>query len=71
MKSSQMDHRGGAPFERHSKAQRKARSGQARKQAYRSPRLEKYGDLRTFTLGGTPGAGDSGGGAFIENPFSP
>ncbi|MCP4201631.1 MAG: hypothetical protein GY769_06810 [bacterium] len=66
-----MDHRGEAPLEWNSRAQRKARPGQARKQAYRSPRLEKYGDLRTFTLGGTPGAGDSGGGAFIENPLIP
>jgi hypothetical protein len=27
---------------------------------YRKPKLEELGDLRTLTLGGSPGAGDSG-----------
>jgi hypothetical protein len=29
---------------------------------YRKPQLEVLGDLRTLTLGGSPGSGDSGGG---------
>lgn len=29
---------------------------------YTSPRLSELGDLRTLTLGGSPGAFDSGGG---------
>ena len=29
---------------------------------YRKPRLQELGDLRTLTLGGSPGTGDSGGG---------
>jgi len=28
---------------------------------YSKPALRKLGDLRTLTLGGSPGAGDSGG----------
>lgn len=28
---------------------------------YRKPGLESLGDLRSLTLGGSPGAGDSGG----------
>ncbi len=32
--------------------------GTARR-AYRSPRLECFGDIRTLTLGGSPGFGDS------------
>lgn len=27
---------------------------------YRKPHLQELGDLRTLTLGGSPGAGDSG-----------
>ena len=30
---------------------------------YVSPRLVELGDLRSLTLGGSPGFGDSGGGA--------
>jgi hypothetical protein len=37
---------------------------------YRKPHLDKLGDLRTLTLGGSPGTGDSGGGTFIEFPPS-
>ena len=35
---------------------------------YRKPQLEELGDLRTLTLGGSPGIGDSGGGQFSEFP---
>ena len=35
---------------------------------YRKPQLEELGDLRTLTLGGSPGTGDSGGGMFSEFP---
>ncbi len=36
---------------------------------YRKPHLEELGDLRTLTLGGSPGVGDSGGGAGSEFPL--
>ncbi len=32
------------------------------RRSYRKPHLEELGDLRTLTLGGSPGTGDSGGG---------
>jgi hypothetical protein len=35
---------------------------------YLKPRLEELGDLRSITLGGSPGAGDSGGGISTEFP---
>jgi hypothetical protein len=35
--------------------------------AYRKPRLRILGDLRTLTLGGSPGANDSGA-SRIRNP---
>jgi hypothetical protein len=35
---------------------------------YRSPRLERLGDLRNLTLGGSPGMGDSANSA-IEAPL--
>jgi len=35
---------------------------------YRKPRLQELGDLRTLTLGGSPGTGDSGGGGGVEFP---
>lgn len=31
----------------------------ARRRPYHTPRLERLGDLRSLTLGGSPGAGDS------------
>jgi hypothetical protein len=31
---------------------------------YRAPELREFGDLRTQTLGGSPGVGDSQGGLF-------
>jgi|WetSurMetagenome_2_1015567.scaffolds.fasta_scaffold364610_2 hypothetical protein len=36
--------------------------GESSRQVYQKPRLEKLGDLRTMTLGGTRGFGDSGDG---------
>lgn len=36
---------------------------------YRLPRLSAYGDLRTLTLGGSPGMGDSGPTVAIRNPL--
>lgn len=37
---------------------------------YSKPILEELGDLRSLTLGGSPGVNDSGGGFQIENfPF--
>lgn len=30
-----------------------------RRRAYRAPRLELFGDVRSLTLGGSPGNGDS------------
>ncbi len=44
---------------------RRARSGKRR---YVSPGLERHGDLRTLTLGGSPGVGDSGD-MFSQNPL--
>ncbi len=35
---------------------------------YRRPALEKLGDLRTMTLGGSPGTGDSGGSSLVTFP---
>lgn len=37
---------------------------------YEAPRLEVLGDLRTLTLGGSPGVNDSGA-QFTEQPFIP
>ncbi|MEW5939862.1 MAG: lasso RiPP family leader peptide-containing protein [Chloroflexota bacterium] len=36
-----------------------AESNEATGRTYRKPRLEKLGDLRTLTLGGSPGINDS------------
>ena len=36
---------------------------------YVSPRLTHYGDLRTLTLGGSPGTGDSGPTVGIRFPL--
>lgn len=41
------------------KRDRGRRTG-VRKRPYRTPRLERLGDVRDLTLGGSPGAGDSG-----------
>jgi len=51
--------------------------GAPRRRPYVSPRLTDLGDLRSLTLGGSPGAGDSGIGAprkplvFGEAPIPP
>lgn len=36
---------------------------------YRKPELRQLGDLRTLTLGGSPGTGDSGGGVGVQFPI--
>lgn len=38
--------------------------------AYRSPLLQELGDVRTLTLGGSPGATDSGG-SLVTRPIEP
>ncbi len=38
---------------------------------YRKPHLEELGDLRSLTLGGSPGIGDSGGGGTPVPEFPP
>ena len=38
-----------------------------KRMSYRKPRLEFLGDLRSLTLGGTAGFGDSGGGMYITH----
>jgi hypothetical protein len=43
-------------------------NGNSFRQPYCKPILEELGDLRTLTLGGSPGAGDSGGGALTCDP---
>ena len=35
-------------------------AGRRGRSAYATPRLEQLGDVRELTLGGSPGAGDSG-----------
>ncbi|MCP4200546.1 MAG: lasso RiPP family leader peptide-containing protein [bacterium] len=45
-----------------------ARLARSEKRRYKSPRLERHGDLRTLTLGGSPGVGDSGD-MFSQNPL--
>lgn len=45
-----------------SKTNEYARREQAEeKKPYEPPRLEDYGDMRSLTLGGTPGVGESQG----------
>jgi hypothetical protein len=41
-----------------------------RRKQYRRPRLEELGDLRTLTLGGSPGGGDSGSAGTRKFPGS-
>jgi len=38
------------------------------RKVYGKPILKKIGDLRTLTLGGSPGGGDSGAGVTTEFP---
>ena len=40
------------------------------KRTYAPPRLTSYGRVIDVTLGGTPGAGDSSGDPFTENPIT-
>ncbi|MCI0417312.1 lasso RiPP family leader peptide-containing protein [bacterium] len=39
---------------------------EAKRRPYKTPKLIKYGDIRSLTLGGTPGSGDSGPGGGQE-----
>jgi len=39
------------------------------RRAYAPPVLMRFGDVRSVTLGGSPGGGDSGN-TFIQQPFS-
>jgi hypothetical protein len=39
-----------------------------RRKLYRKPKLDILGDIRTLTLGGSPGGGDSGGGLYTQLP---
>ena len=39
------------------------------KRPYCSPDLIKYGDIRSLTLGGTPGTGDTAPGTTTEDPL--
>ena len=41
-----------------------------RRKHYRKPQLKELGDLRTLTLGGSPGTGDSQSGSVRMNPSS-
>jgi hypothetical protein len=41
------------------------------KRLYQSPTLTWLGDIRDLTLGGSPGIGDSGGGANFKCPGCP
>lgn len=43
-------------------------SGVVARRRYRKPLLERLGELRALTLGGSPGAGDSGGAYGSELP---
>lgn len=47
------------------------RTGPASKRPYRRPELTCLGDLRSVTLGGSPGTLDSGAGFNIERPPTP
>lgn len=35
---------------------------------YSPPRLQIFGDVRSLTMGGSPGIGDSGSGSFTQQP---
>ena len=41
------------------------------KKLYSPPKLEKLGDLRTITLGGSPGTGDLSGNPLIQAQLPP
>jgi len=47
------------------------RSGGSKKKTYSAPKLEKLGDLRTLTLGGSPGTGDLSGNPSLSAPLPP
>lgn len=41
-----------------------------KRRRYSNPNLIKYGDIRSLTLGGSPGNGDTGPGSGTENPLN-
>lgn len=41
-------------------AQPNTGTGRQKRKPYSAPKLELYGDIRSLTLGGSPGVGDSG-----------
>lgn len=41
------------------------------KKTYSTPKLVKLGDLRTLTLGGSPGSGDLSGNPSLQSPLPP
>ncbi len=45
-------------------------SNSPQRKPYRKPYLKNLGDLRTLTLGGSPGAGDSGSSTIRTPPVS-
>ena len=51
------------------RAQAAPRPAGAAVKTYRRPRLIAYGDLRSLTLGGSPGMGDSGGTVLVRQPL--
>jgi len=45
------------------------KSHNTNKKEYKKPQLKSYGKLKDITLGGSPGAGDSGAGQLTFNPL--
>jgi hypothetical protein len=51
--------------------QTRSRSTYKARKPYRKPQLDALGDLRSLTLGGSPGAGDSGSSGTRKWPGMP
>jgi hypothetical protein len=47
-------------------AEARLRAGRTGRRAYSRPRLRRLGDVRDFTLGPTPGIGESGGSGVLK-----
>lgn len=60
MVKSDLDDRGRQPAQRERSARR----------PYVKPKVIDRGQLVEVALGGSPGTGDSGGGALVENPIT-
>jgi hypothetical protein len=52
-------------------AQPNTGTGRRKRKPYSAPKLELYGDIRSLTLGGSPGSGDSGGPLVTQPPGIP